>query len=117
MILFGGGEGGGGRLNIYRSRLDLVLVDTMCMHGVVKCTFSIAMAVSVREFSWVALYLACGCATLYDNPLFNVSGWKGVREFSYGEKLIYWDEKYYEYFLDVSLEVWWVVDRVDNKNI
>ena len=43
---------------------------------------SIGMAVSAKNVAWVDAYLACGCATSDDNPILNVSGWKGVREFS-----------------------------------
>ena len=39
---------------------------------------SIGMAVSAHEFSWVDAYVACGCTTVYDTPIFNVSGWKGA---------------------------------------
>ena len=43
--------------------------------------FDIVMEVSVYKFASVGAYFACGCATSYDTSIFNVSGWKGVREF------------------------------------
>ena len=36
------------------------------------------MSFYVHKFAWVDVYLDFGCATSYDTPLFNVSGWKGV---------------------------------------
>ena len=39
------------------------------------------MVVNVHNFSWVDSYLDCGCTISDDTPIFNVSGWKGVRYF------------------------------------
>ena len=42
----------------------------------------IGMAVVHHEFSCVVVYVACGCAAVYDMPIFSVSGQKRVRSFS-----------------------------------
>ena len=46
----------------------------------------IGMAVSDQKLAWFDEYLACGCTTSYDTPIFNASGWKGVRAFLRGRK-------------------------------
>ena len=47
---------------------------------------AIDMGFSVHDFAWVNAYLACGCATSDDAPIFNVSVWKGVGSFFEMEK-------------------------------
>ena len=45
----------------------------------------------VSQFTYTTVhevdaYLDCGCAITYADPLFNVSGWKGVQKFPEQEK-------------------------------
>ena len=47
---------------------------------------SIFMEVSSHEFSWVHVYLSCGCARSEDSPRLNDSGLIKVRAFWRGNK-------------------------------
>ena len=68
--------------------LGSLLVGTRCKNGSFRCNFARVVLVFVQKLSWIDPYLDCGCTTSDDNPLFNVSGWKVVREFSNGMKEI-----------------------------
>ena len=46
------------------------------------------MTVAAHDFAWVGAYVAFGCGTVDYIPHLNVSGWKGVREFSKWKKEI-----------------------------
>ena len=41
------------------------------------------ISVDAHDFSWVYVYVDCGCTMEIDTP-FDVSVWKGVGEFSKG---------------------------------
>ena len=50
--------------------------------------FPRGIAVSVQKTSWVDPYLDFGCTISDNTPIFHVSEWKGVREFSNGTEEI-----------------------------
>ena len=79
------GRGGGEKIEV---KIGFPLIRDQVYAWVSVMHFFRGMTVAAHEFAWVGAYVAFGCGTVDYIPHLNVSGWKGVREFSKWKKEI-----------------------------